>query len=142
MTHDDSKTLKSGPTGADPLTPNLVELATLHDLPSIQQLVEAVREWMERDVLTSTTGRVQFHTRVAINALAMVERELEMGSSQLVRHQEQLADIGYANDTELAAAIRRGDADCNIDQVVNVVRAAVVDKLAVANPGYFAAGDR
>jgi hypothetical protein len=48
-----------------------------HDVPTAQQLVESVREWLERDVLTGTTGRLNFHARVAINVLAMVERELE-----------------------------------------------------------------
>jgi len=115
---------------------------TLHDLPSMQQLVEAVREWMERDVLTSTSGRVQFHTRVAINALAMVERELQLGSGQLIRHRLRLAELGYSSDEELAAAIRRGELDADIDRVVQVVRADVVDKLAVANPGYFVAADQ
>ena len=47
-----------------------------HDMPSAAELVEAVREWLERDVLTGTQGRLQFHTRVAINVLSMVEREL------------------------------------------------------------------
>jgi len=114
-------------------------LDTLHDLPSMQQLVEAVREWMERDVLTSTTGRVQFHTRVAINALAMVERELKLGVGQLTQHRLRLAELGFSSDEELAAAIRRGELDAEVDQVVQVVRANVVDKLAVANPGYFVA---
>ena len=45
---------------------------SLHDTPSAQQLVEAVREWLERDVMAGTTGRLQFHTRVAVNVLAMV----------------------------------------------------------------------
>ena len=43
-----------------------------HDMPSSRELVESVREWLERDVLTGTTGRLQFHARVAINVLAMV----------------------------------------------------------------------
>ena len=43
-----------------------------HDVPSAAQLLESVREWIERDVLTQTGGRLQFHARVAINCLAMV----------------------------------------------------------------------
>lgn len=117
------------------------EIATLHDLPTAQQLVEAVREWMERDVLAATSGRVQFHTRVAINVLAMVEREMASGAEQLARHRERLASLGFANDADLAAAIRRGDLDHDIERVVAAVRADVTDKLRVANPGYFAAGD-
>lgn len=117
------------------------EIANLHDLPTALQLLEAVREWMERDVLTSTTGRVQFHTRVAINVLAMVERELEMGDEQLARHRERLASLGFDDDFDLAAAIRRGELDHDLERVVAAVRADVADKLRVANPGYFAAGD-
>lgn len=117
-------------------------VGTLHDSPSMQQLLEAVREWMERDVLSSTSGRVQFHTRVAINVLAMVERELDLGIEQWARHRDRLSDLGFASDAELSAAIRRGDVDADIDRVVEAVRADVVDKLAVANPGYFAPGDR
>ena len=51
-----------------------------HDAPDAASLVEAVREFLERDVLPATTGRVQFHARVAANVLAMVERELADGS--------------------------------------------------------------
>ncbi|MGA0878079.1 MAG: DUF6285 domain-containing protein [Ilumatobacteraceae bacterium] len=117
------------------------EIVTLHDLPTARQLLEAVREWMERDVLTTTSGRVQFHTRVAINVLAMVERELALGAEQLVRHRERLASLGFDNDVDLAAAIRRGELDGDLERVVAAVRADVVDKLRVANPGYFVAGD-
>ncbi len=50
-----------------------------HDVPTAAELVEAVREYLERDVMTSTEGRVQFHARVAVNVLKMVERELAVG---------------------------------------------------------------
>ena len=57
-----------------------------HDLPDAAGLVEAVREFLERDVMTSTEGRVQFHTRVAINVLNMVQREIEQGPAQSDAH--------------------------------------------------------
>ena len=117
-------------------------LPALHDLPTMQQLVESVREWLERDVMTATSGRVQFHTRVAINVLSMVERELQLGEGQRTAHRERLASLGVGSDAELAAAIRRGDLDSSIEKVVDVVRADVADKLSVANPGYFVAEDR
>ena len=37
---------------------------------------------------------------------------------------------------ELAAAIRNGDLDDRFNEVVELVRASVLDKLAVANPSY------
>ena len=107
-----------------------------HDSPTAEQLVESVREWLQRDVLASTTGQVQFHTRVAINVLAMVERELALGEAQQHAHEARLAQLGVADDAELAAAIRSGTLDDRLDEVRDLVWASVRDKLAVANPKY------
>ncbi|MFN3257581.1 MAG: DUF6285 domain-containing protein [Ilumatobacter sp.] len=107
-----------------------------HDVPSAAQLVEAVREWLERDVAAATDGRLRFHTRVAVNMLAMVERELELGPSQAVAHGDRLAVLEMADDAALATAIRAGDLDDRLDEVRALLRAAVEDKLRVANPKY------
>ena len=109
----------------------------LHDVPTARQLIAAVREWMERDVMAGTTGRLQFHTRVAMNILAMVERELEVGTAQVAAHRERLVSLGVTDDAELAAAIRNGSLDHRMAEVIDAVRASVHDKLSVANPGYF-----
>ncbi|MHB8467070.1 MAG: DUF6285 domain-containing protein [Acidimicrobiales bacterium] len=107
-----------------------------HDIPDAAGLVEAVREFLERDVMGATGGRVQFHTRVAINVLAMVERELAAGAGQRARHAEGLAALGLASDAELAAAIRSGALDGRMGEVEDFVRETVRDKLGVANPRY------
>jgi hypothetical protein len=44
--------------------------------------------------------------------------------------------LGMKDDAELAAAIRNGDLDDRFNEVVELVRASVLDKLAVANPSY------
>ena len=111
-------------------------MAVPHDVPTAAQLIESVREWLEKDVLTATTGRVQFHSRVAINVLAMVERELAVGEQQALDHATRLDDLGMKDDAELADAIRNGDLDDRFNEVVELVRASVLDKLAVANPSY------
>jgi hypothetical protein len=107
---------------------------TPHDVPTAEQLVEAVREWLERDVMTTTVGRLQFHARVAVNMLAMVERELRFGPEQATAHRARLAMLGLADDAELAAKIRAGELDDRYDEVRDLVWATVRDKLAVANP--------
>jgi hypothetical protein len=107
-----------------------------HDVPTAEQLVESVREWLEREVLTGTTGRMQFNARVAVNVLAMVERELRMGHDQARAHAERLARLGCADDSELAERIRTGELDHRADEVRDLVWASVRDKLAVANPKY------
>jgi hypothetical protein len=107
-----------------------------HDLPDAAGLVEAVREFLEGDVLSATEGRVQFHTRVAVNVLAMVERELRNGAEQLAAHAEGLAALGVADERALADAIRNGDLDDRLDEVRAVVEGTVRSKLEVANPRY------
>jgi len=111
-------------------------VSDLHGAPTAAELVEAVREWLERDVAGSVEGRLKFHTRVAVNVLAMVERELELGDVQRAAHVVRLGEFGVADDAELAAAIRNGDLDDRLDDVREAVRASVEAKLAVANPRY------
>lgn len=113
---------------SDPVNP--------HDVPTAAQLVESVREWLERDVSTATEGRLKFHTRVAINVLAMVERELELGDGHATSHGDRLAQLGMADDAQLAAAIRSGDLDDRLEEVRALLSDTVTDKLAVANPKY------
>ena len=107
-----------------------------HDVPGADELVRAVREFLERDVMDATEGRVRFHARVAANVLGMVERELAMGPSQRDAHAAALAQLGVADEAELAAAIRDGTLDDRRAEVLEVVRATVRAKLAVAHPGY------
>ena len=107
-----------------------------HDVPTAAELVEAVREFLERDVMKATEGRVQFHTRVSINVLNMVQRELESASVQADAHAQRLATLGVSSEQELSDAIASGQLDDRLAEVVAVVRATVRDKLLVANPKY------
>ena len=107
-----------------------------HDRPTAPELVEAVREFLEGDVMAATSGRVQFHARVAAKVLATVERELAAGPAMAAAHRERLAALGFADDGALAAAIRAGELDTRRDEVLASVYASVLDKLAVANPTY------
>ena len=50
-----------------------------HGVPSSAELVGAVREFLEQEVMPATEGRLSFHARVAANVLAIVARELEAG---------------------------------------------------------------
>ncbi len=107
-----------------------------HDIPSAAGLLDAVREFLESDVMPATEGRVRFHARVAANAVAMVARELVLGPGLAAAHEARLAALGVRNDAELAAAIRSGALDARAVEVRAAVRATVADKLAVANPAY------
>lgn len=108
----------------------------MHGRPTAEELVVAVREFLERDVMTSTTGAVQFHARVAVNALSAVERELRDGPAMADAHAARLASLGFSTEKELAGAIRSGSLDDRYDEVAAAVRATVHDKLSIANPKY------
>jgi hypothetical protein len=113
-----------------------------HDPPSSGELVEAVREWIERDVVPATEGRLRFHARVAANILAMVERQMDVGVVQAAEHAGRLEAFGCVDDADLSARIRSGEFDDRIDEVRAAVRASVEAKLRVANPGYLLDGGR
>jgi len=112
------------------------------DRPDAGELVAAVREFLERDVMAETEGRVQFHTRVAVNVLNVVERELKLGPdlepAERARAAALLGHDGEADglERELAAAIRSGALDDRLDEVRVHVRATVREKLLIANPAY------
>lgn len=107
-----------------------------HDRPDPLELLAAVRQFLQDDVILAVTGQVAFHTRVAINLLNVIERELTQSSTHVEVHRRRLAQLGMRNDADLAAAIRAGNFGDRVGEVTRLVRGAVRDKLAVVNPKY------
>ncbi len=133
--------LDSTRTELDHPDPPPTPIPSMHDRPTAVELVESVREYLERDVMPGE-GRVAFHARVASRVLAMVERELTIGGGQ---HHEESARLtgllgldGTARElsTELARRIRAGELDDRREEVLATVRASVRSKLLVSNPDY------
>lgn len=109
----------------------------MHGRPTAAELVEAVREYIEGDVREATQGRVSFHSRVAANVLATVQRELDLGPAMAAAQVARLGGLGVGSEADLADAVRTGRFDPNEDTVVSVIAETVVDKLRVANPSWF-----
>jgi aminoglycoside phosphotransferase (APT) family kinase protein len=105
-----------------------------HGRPTATELIGAVADFLDGDVREATQGRVNFHTRVAANALRMVIRELQAGDPSAVS--AALAALGADDEAGLAASIRRGDLDDRGDDVSRCLRALVGHRLAAAHPGY------
>lgn len=112
----------------------------MQDRPSAAELLEAVSEFLERDVMP-LGGGVGFHARVARNVVDIVRRELELGPDADAREIAGLrsllgddcpADLRQAN-VELARRIREGTFDEN-PGVEDHLAATAVDKLRIANP--------
>ena len=105
-----------------------------HDQPDAATLLEAVREFLSEELEPQLEGRLRWHTKVAANVLAVVERELQLGPEQAERHRERLRRLGFDSDATLAAAIRSGEVDERLDELAQELQEMVADKLAVARP--------
>jgi hypothetical protein len=93
-----------------------------------------VREFLSQELEPQLEGRLRWHTKVAANVLAVVERELRLGPEQAERHRQRLERLGFDSNAALAEAIRAGRLDDRLDRVAEELRDMVADKLAVARP--------
>ena len=117
-------------------------MSWLYGRPTAAELVAAVADFLDNDVRSATApdgrladaGQVNFHARVAANALRIVERELTDNSAAAVTG--RLAEFGFADEAQLAAAIRAGELDDRAADLLPVLRMLVRHRLAVAHPGY------
>jgi len=95
-----------------------------HDRPTPQELAEAVREFLQEEILPLLDDqRLKFRTLVAINGLGIAEREL--GTTTPDR----------AEEWELARRIRAGDVP---PDAVALLKEHVAEKLRVSNPRHLA----
>lgn len=102
--------------------------------PTAAELVAAVAEFLDTDIRAATEGQVNFHARVAANALRIVERELRDAASGAAA--QALAGLGFADEAALAAAIRAGEFDDRPDALTDCLYALVRHRLAIDHPGY------
>ena len=115
---------------------SLSQTSPLFGRPSIDELVEAVGEYLETKVMASSEGADRFEARVALNVLAMVRRELALSPAALAAHTERLLALGAADDATLASAIRAGRYDDDLAGIGAVLAEGVRDQLLVVNPPY------
>ena len=101
--------------------------------PTPAELIAAVADFLDNDV-RAAGGQVGFHARVAANVLRIVERELLDNTAEPVR--EALDDLGFADETALARAIRDGQLDDRPDEVMQCLRSVVRHRLSIDHPGY------
>jgi len=123
----------------------------MQDRPSAAELAQAVREFIETEVLPGIDDpRLRFRTLVAANGLGILEREIMLGAPLLRREVGSLARLlGHTDplpddleelrrgavdlNRELARRIRAGDTP---EGTLAHLLATVADKLRVASPRY------
>lgn len=129
----------------------------MQNRPTAPQLLEAVRELLTNEIIpTISDGGLRFKALIAVNLLAITERELAAGDSsmtaelsrlQTLTHNEipipdgePLADSIRSLNHDLARLIRNEDADegAFAEQVRAHVRQTLIDQLKVSNPKFLA----
>jgi hypothetical protein len=126
----------------------------MQDRPTAIELLEAVKHFLETDVVPALSGPKQFHARVAANVMAILAREWQLEEEHLRAERQSLAALlgesaappdtreALRGDTrrlteDLCARIRGGDADEGPWRaaVLQHLRLVVRQKLEVASPG-------
>jgi hypothetical protein len=117
---------------------------TVQDRPSAIELIRAARSFLEDQAIPRLEGRAAFHGRVAVNALAIVERGLELGpgldAAERHRLESLLGRTGTLDELnrELCRRIRGGEMDLESDALAEHLRETTLAKLSVDQPRYAA----
>jgi hypothetical protein len=112
------------------------------DQPSMRELVDAVREFLELRAMPELKGHTAFHARVAANALAIVVRELDespkSGEEERARLRGLLAKDGTLDELnrELCKRIRSGKFTMKTPGLIEHLEKTTRDKVAIDQPGY------
>lgn len=112
------------------------------DQPSMRELVEAVREFIESRAIPELKGHTAFHARVAANALAIVVRELDdgarLGEEELARLAVLLGEGGTLDELNrsLCKRIRSGEMTLATPGFADHLEKTTREKVAIDQPGY------
>jgi hypothetical protein len=114
----------------------------MREQPSAAELLDGVAEFMTKELMPRLSGRVAFHTRVAINVLAIVRREMTLGPAAGAREAARLAELlGAEGDAEaltvaLCERIAHGEFDANDPKLIEHLWTTTLDTVAIDQPNY------
>lgn len=116
-------------------------------LPSTDALLGAATDYLEHELLPTLSGYHRFQTRVSVNVLRVVVRELQQAAAFDDAERARLgALLGTADDgrdsaaleAELTAAITTGRLGLDDPGLVDHLRQSLADSLAINNPKWIA----
>lgn len=115
---------------------------TSMDMPTIDELIVSVRDFLRADVREATEGRDNFMALVASNSLDIVLRELHLGPGHRAREHERLRQLFGRDDSldalrwELVNGLRNGSIALDLPGLADHLRATVVNQVAIDQPRY------
>ncbi len=113
-------------------------------IPDMPTLLGAAVKYLEEELLPTLSGYHRFQTRVTINVVNIIRRELELRASQSAAERDRLtAILGHEGDLqalsdELSELIQHGTIDLNDKKLRAHLRQSLADALAINNPRWAA----
>lgn len=114
----------------------------MHDQPSVSELVQAVKNFVDNTAAPNLSGHAAFHARVASNVLATILRDLEArpdnDTAELARLQALLdreGDLEMLNRA-LCADIKSGKITTETDGLLAHLKATAIAQVKVDQPKY------
>ncbi len=110
--------------------------------PTCRELVEAVREFLERDLLPEVDGPLSFQIRVSINVVKIIERELASGDAADEAERERLHGLLGRDGTReelnraLCQQLRSKERDPEDPRLIEHLKKTTMAKLSIDNPSY------
>ena len=113
------------------------------DRPTASELLTAIADFLREEAtpaLDRAEPRLGFQMRVAVNSLAILERESRLGPAADAREHTRLAALLGRDGTladltrELARQLRAGERDERDVALMAHLEVTTADKIAIANP--------
>ena len=110
----------------------------------MMELLESVREFLETKITPSVDKTTAYYTRVAMNVIAIVERELEKGpaleAAEHARLRRLLNRDGSPRklNAALCRQLREGEIDDKDPDLIEHLRLTTLGRLSIDNPRYAA----
>lgn len=116
----------------------------MHDQPSVPELVQAVKNFIDHSAAPELTGRAAFHARVASNVLSIILRDLETRPGNDAAEKASLIDLLDADEDtplgdlneELQRRIRQGEIGVDSSDLMTHLKMTAIRQLKVDQPGY------
>lgn len=105
----------------------------LHGRPTAPELLDASIAFLRDQLLAQLEGPAKHQVRIAVHALEVVAREIELGPEQSAAHLDRLRQLGVETDAQLAQRIRDGEI-ADGPELRRLLTEDTRDRLLVANP--------
>ena len=115
----------------------------MHQEPSVDELLSALRHFIKESAMPQLTGHAAFHARVALNAVDLIQRDIADRTDAEIAQIEALQKLLGSETSDLASLeaqlceqIQSGDVNHSDKQLLDILRSATQQQLAIDQPRY------